>query len=128
CDLLAKPGLLGTCASRTGTFEGQLFHHRVASAGSYAPRAGPLPVQTTEVRTEASSFLKVLSLIPRPCFVTHPPFANFLQRGRWSTVFFQGDGGTGNGPSSGFLLDKSSVHSHDEHQQRGELSKRWTGS
>jgi hypothetical protein len=33
-------------ASRlTGTFQGQLFHLRFASAGRYAPRAHRLPVQ-----------------------------------------------------------------------------------
>jgi hypothetical protein len=50
CDLLAKPRFLGVCVSRTSTFQGQLFHHRFASTGSYAPTARCLPVQAPGVR------------------------------------------------------------------------------
>ena len=71
CDPSAKPGLLGTCDSLTGTFQGQLFHRRLASAGSYAPRACRLPAQATEVRARTSSFLCALSLIPLSSIVAH---------------------------------------------------------
>src|SRR5262249_44379196 len=53
CDLLAKPGILGVCVPRTSTFQGQLFHHRFASAGSYAPTARRPPVRATGLRAFA---------------------------------------------------------------------------
>jgi len=71
CGPSAKPGLLGVCVSRTSTFQGQLFHHRVASAGSYAPTAQCLPTQALEVRDIAlPSFLHRASWrtrSPAPC-------------------------------------------------------------
>src|SRR4051794_20962069 len=48
----------GTAARLTSTFQGQLFHRRFASAGSYAPTMRRPPVGPTELRACA------LSLIP----------------------------------------------------------------
>jgi hypothetical protein len=48
--LLVKPGLLEVCVFLTSTFQGQLFRHRFASAGSYAPTTRCLPAQAPEVR------------------------------------------------------------------------------
>src|SRR5262245_37358440 len=53
CDLLAKPGVLGVCVPLTSTFQGQLFHHRLASAGSYAPTTRRPPVRATGLRAPA---------------------------------------------------------------------------
>jgi hypothetical protein len=53
CDLLAKPGLLAVCVRLTSTFQGQLFHHRPASAGSYAPTARCPPVRAAGLRAFA---------------------------------------------------------------------------
>src|SRR5262249_23938089 len=43
----------GVCVPRTSTFQGQLFHHRFASAGSYAPTARRPPVRATGLRAFA---------------------------------------------------------------------------
>src|SRR4051812_45824351 len=48
----------GTASRLTSTFQGQLFHRRFASAGSYAPTMRRPPVGPTELRACA------LSLIP----------------------------------------------------------------
>ena len=58
CDSLTKPGLLGVCVALTSTFQGQLFHRRIASPGSYAPTVQCPPIRALEVRAPA------LSLIP----------------------------------------------------------------
>jgi hypothetical protein len=44
-----SPAYLSPASDLTGTFQGQLFHRRFASTGSYTPRARGLPVQATEV-------------------------------------------------------------------------------
>src|SRR5438445_12636393 len=59
----------GTAARLTSTFAGQLFHHRLASTGSYAPTMRRLPVEPTELRADA------LSLIPLSRLVAQWPAA-----------------------------------------------------
>ena len=49
----------------TATFQGQLFHRRLASTGSYGPRTCRPPVRPAELRAFA------LSLIPSTRFVAH---------------------------------------------------------
>src|SRR5262249_23770471 len=64
--LLHQAGHLGGTASRlTRTFQGQLFHHRLASTGSCGPTMHRVPVYPVELRAFAHS------LIPKSRFTAH---------------------------------------------------------
>jgi hypothetical protein len=67
CNLLVKPGFLGVCVSRTSTFQGQLFHHPLASTDSYVPTTRCPLVRASELLTFRGSFAHSIVTL----FVTH---------------------------------------------------------
>src|SRR5262245_4635340 len=87
----------------TGTFQGQLFHRRFASAGGYATTARLPPVRAAGVLAPPPG---LRSPIPRPSFVTHHDAV--VVRGRLADHLHHG-------PTL-FVLDQQPTDAHQDRE------------
>src|SRR4051812_31373219 len=64
----------GTASRLTSSFQGQLFHRRFASTGSYVPTMRRPPVGPTELRACALSLIPPARLVAQGAAAPTPPW------------------------------------------------------